>query len=74
MTKHLRFLIVLLMTLVWSAGWAAESVCKTLSFPDDNKANNNHNILLLLGLQKLVVIVGVLFTSVITAGIIRGLI
>ena len=23
MTKHLRFLIVLLMTLVWSAGWAA---------------------------------------------------
>lgn len=40
MTKHLRFLIVLLMTLVWSAGWAAESVYKTLSFPDDNKANN----------------------------------
>lgn len=25
MTKHLRFLIVLLMTLVWSAGWAAEA-------------------------------------------------
>ena len=41
MTKHLRFLIVLLMTLVWSTGWAAESVYKTLSFPDDNKANNN---------------------------------
>lgn len=40
MTKHLRFLIVLLMTLVWSAGWAAESVYKTLSFPDDNNANN----------------------------------
>lgn len=40
MTKHLRFLIVLLMTLVWSAGWAAESVYKTLSFPDDNKAKN----------------------------------
>ena len=40
MTKHLRFLIVLLMTLVWSAGWAAESVYKTLSFPDGNKANN----------------------------------
>lgn len=40
MTKHLRFLIVLLMTLMWSAGWAAESVYKTLSFPDDNKANN----------------------------------
>ncbi len=40
MTKHLRFLIVLLMTLVWSAGWAAESVYKTLSFPDDNQANN----------------------------------
>lgn len=40
MTKHLRFLIVLLLTLVWSAGWAAESVYKTLSFPDDNNANN----------------------------------
>ena len=40
MTKHLRFLIVLLMTLVWSAGWAAESVYKTLSFPDNNQANN----------------------------------
>lgn len=40
MTKHLRFLIVLLMTLVWSAGWAAESVYKTLSFPDDDNANN----------------------------------
>ena len=40
MTKHLRFLIVLLLTLVWSAGWAAESVYKTLSFPDDNKAKN----------------------------------
>ena len=26
--------------MVWSAGWAAESVYKTLSFPDDNKAKN----------------------------------
>ena len=43
MTKHLRFLIVLLMTLVWSTGWAAESVYKTLSFPDDNKASNGKN-------------------------------
>lgn len=43
MTKHLRFLIVLLMTLVWSTGWAAESVYKTLSFPDDNKASNGEN-------------------------------
>lgn len=26
MTKHLRFLIVLLMTLVWSAGWAQTTI------------------------------------------------
>ena len=31
------------MTLVWSAGWAAESVYKTLSFPDDNNASNGKN-------------------------------
>ena len=43
MTKHLRFLIVLLLTLVWSTGWAAESVYKTLSFPDNNNANNKQS-------------------------------
>lgn len=32
MTKHLRFLIVLLMTLVWSAGWAQEV---TMDFTDN---------------------------------------
>lgn len=26
MTKHLRFLIVLLLTLVWSAGWAQTTI------------------------------------------------
>lgn len=30
MTKHLRFLIVLLMTLVWSAGWAQTTVEQTV--------------------------------------------
>lgn len=33
MTKHLRFLIVLLMTLVWSAGWAAEKT-ETITIAD----------------------------------------
>lgn len=40
MTKHLRFLFVMLLAMIWSAGWAAETVYKTLSFPDDNQANN----------------------------------
>ena len=26
MTKHLRFLFVMLMTLVWSAGWAQTTI------------------------------------------------
>lgn len=38
MTKHLRFLFVMLLAMIWSAGWAAETVYKTLSFPDDNQA------------------------------------
>lgn len=40
MTKHLRFLFVMLLAMIWSAGWAAETVYKTLSFPDDNQAKN----------------------------------
>lgn len=40
MTKHLRFLFVMLLAMIWSAGWAAETVYKTLSFPDNNQANN----------------------------------
>lgn len=40
MTKHLRFLFVMLLAMIWSAGWAAETVYKTLSFPDDDQANN----------------------------------
>ena len=40
MTKHLRFLFVMLLAMIWSAGWAAETVYKTLSFPDDNQAEN----------------------------------
>lgn len=40
MTKHLRFLFVMLLAMIWSAGWAAETVYKTLSFPDDNQAIN----------------------------------
>ena len=30
----------MLLAMIWSAGWAAETVYKTLSFPDDNQANN----------------------------------
>ena len=41
MTKHLRFLIVMLLAMIWSAGWAAETVYKTLSFPDEKKENCN---------------------------------
>lgn len=37
MTKHLRFLFVMLLAMIWSAGWAAETVYKTLSFPDEKK-------------------------------------
>ena len=44
MTKHLRFLFVMLLAMIWSAGWAAETVYKTLSFPDDNQANNEVQI------------------------------
>ena len=33
MTKHLRFLIVLLMTLVWSAGWAQTTIDFTNGLP-----------------------------------------
>lgn len=40
MTKHLRFLFVMLLAMIWSAGWAAETVYKTLSFPDNDQANN----------------------------------
>lgn len=40
MTKHLRFLFVMLLAMIWSVGWAAETVYKTLSFPDDNQAKN----------------------------------
>ena len=40
MTKHLRFLFVMLLAMIWSAGWAAETVYKILSFPDDNQAKN----------------------------------
>ena len=36
LTKHLRFLIVLLMTLVWSAGWAQEV---TMDFTDNTSWN-----------------------------------
>lgn len=39
MTKHLRFLFVMLLAMIWSAGWAAETVYKTLSFPDEKKEN-----------------------------------
>ncbi|WP_299270203.1 hypothetical protein [uncultured Prevotella sp.] len=35
MTKHLRFLIVLLMTLVWSAGWAQTTIDFTNGLPAD---------------------------------------
>ncbi|WP_440419297.1 hypothetical protein [Prevotella merdae] len=41
MTKHLRFLFVMLLAMIWSAGWAAETVYKTLSFPDEKKENCN---------------------------------
>lgn len=40
MTKHLRFLFVMLLAMIWSAGWAAETVYKTLSFPDNDQAKN----------------------------------
>lgn len=30
----------MLLAMIWSAGWAAETVYKTLSFPDDDQANN----------------------------------
>lgn len=41
MTKHLRFFMLTLLTIVCMVGQAQdETVWKSLSFPDDNKANN----------------------------------
>ena len=41
MTKHLRFFMLTLLTIVCTVGMAQdETVWKSLSFPDDNKANN----------------------------------
>ena len=40
MIKKLRYLCTLLLIAVASAAWGAEEVYKTLSFPDDNSANN----------------------------------
>ena len=45
MTKHLRFLIVLLMTLVWSAGWAQTTVVQTkFTALSDNNINGDKNV------------------------------
>ena len=44
MTKHLRFFMLTLLTIVCTVGMAQdETVWKSLSFPDDNKANNKCN-------------------------------
>ena len=41
MTKHLRFFMLTLLTIVCTVGMAQdETAWKSLSFPDDNKANN----------------------------------
>ena len=41
MTKHLRFFMLTLLTIVCTVGMAQdETVWKSLSFPDDNKAIN----------------------------------
>lgn len=59
MTKHLRFLFVMLLAMIWSAGWAAETVYKTLSFPDEKKENcNSYTTILQHGMLLLVTIVG----------------
>lgn len=45
MTKHLRFLIVLLMTLVWSAGWAQTTVVQTkFTALSANNINGDKNV------------------------------
>lgn len=45
MTKHLRFLIVLLMTLVWSAGWAQTTVEQTkFTATSANNINGDKNV------------------------------
>ena len=44
MTKHLRFFMLTVLTIVCTVGMAQdETVWKSLSFPDDNKANNKCN-------------------------------
>lgn len=45
MTKHLRFLIVLLLTLVWSAGWAQTTVVQTkFTALSANNINGDKNV------------------------------
>lgn len=45
MTKHLRFLIVLLMTLVWSAGWAQTTVVQTrFTATSADNINGDNNV------------------------------
>ena len=43
MTKHLRFLFVMLLAMIWSAGWAQTTVDFSNGLPTGWSQNNNVN-------------------------------